>query len=176
MLGTTSFTSGGIQKLFVIEDATSCGITLNRGAGVVASYIYSYLSTGVRVETTGSYATVEIVSGGTGGVSLSSGGTSWSSMSDERMKEIIEPISNAVEKVSSLRTVIGRFKSDNDSVRRSFLIAQDVQAVLPEAVSNFKVKDDDNEYLGLQYTDTIPLLVAAIKELKAELDALKGSN
>jgi len=71
----------------------------------------------------------------TNGVRLSNGGTSWASDSDERLKDIIEPIINAAEKVSSLRAVIGKYKTDEEGVRRTFLIAQDVQAVLPEAVS-----------------------------------------
>jgi hypothetical protein len=49
------------------------------------------------------------------------------------------------------------------------LIAQDVQAVLPEAV----VENKDGELL-LQYTDTIPLLVAAIKEQQAIIESLKA--
>ena len=85
------------------------------------------------------------------------------------MKDIIEPISNAVAKVGSLRSVIGKFKTDDSSKRRSFLIAQDVQSVLPEAVD---VIGENNE-LGLRYTEVIPLLVAAIKELTAEVNALK---
>jgi hypothetical protein len=98
------------------------------------------------------------------GVYLTNGGTSWTGNSDERIKDIIEPISNAVEKVCTLRAVIGKYKTDADGIRRSFLIAQDVQAVLPEAVS---VREDELGTLGVQYTDTIPLLVAAIKEQQA---------
>jgi hypothetical protein len=56
------------------------------------------------------------------------------------------------------------------------LIAQDVQAVLPEAVTPYQVKDDATEYLGLAYTDVIPLLTAAIQELKAEFDAYKAAH
>ena len=100
------------------------------------------------------------------GVYLANGGTSWIGLSDETTKDIIEPIQNAAEKVSSLRAVIGKYKTDEEGVRRSFLIAQDVQAVLPEAVNeNYDGK------LGLSYTDVIPLLVAAIQELKAINDA-----
>jgi hypothetical protein len=105
------------------------------------------------------------------GVYLTSGGTSWSASSDERLKTDLKPIENAAEKVSTLRSVTGRFKTDDEGVSRSFLIAQDVQAVLPEAVN---VQDDEQGTLGVQYTDVIPLLVAAIKELKAEIDLLKG--
>jgi hypothetical protein len=104
----------------------------------------------------------------TTGVSLANGGNSWGSYSDERLKDIIEPITNAAEKISSLRAVIGRFKTDDENKRRSFLIAQDVQKVLPEAVYANSEEDDT---LNLAYTDTIPLLVAAIKELNAKVEA-----
>jgi hypothetical protein len=94
--------------------------------------------------------------------------TSWSGLSDERAKDIIEPITNATEKVSSLRAVIGKYKNDTENTRKSFLIAQDVQKVLPEAVS---VCNEQTGFLGLAYTDVIPLLVASIQELKATVDA-----
>jgi hypothetical protein len=101
------------------------------------------------------------------------GSTSWTATSDERLKDIIEPITNAASKVSTLRAVIGKFKKDAEGTRRSFLIAQDVQAVLPEAVT---VQEDEFGTLGIQYTEVIPLLVAAIQELKAEFDAYKASH
>jgi hypothetical protein len=101
---------------------------------------------------------------GTNGVYLANTGNSWTSVSDERQKDIIEPIQNGLTKVNALRAVIGKYKHDADGVRRSFLIAQDVQAVFPEAV---KVQEDEEALLGLSYTDVIPLLVASIKELKA---------
>jgi len=114
--------------------------------------------------------------GASGGVVLAATATSWSAYSDERMKDIIEPIDNAIEKVSSLRSVIGKYKDDEEGTRRSFLIAQDVQAVLPEAVDA-----NDTEKLGVRYTEVIPLLVAAIKEqtqiindLKARIETLEA--
>jgi hypothetical protein len=104
------------------------------------------------------------------GVQLVSGATAWTTLSDETVKDIIEPIGNAVAKVGSLRSVIGKFKTDSEGTRRSFLIAQDVKSVLPEAVD---VVGDNNE-LGLRYTEVIPLLVAAIKELTARVEALEA--
>jgi hypothetical protein len=105
------------------------------------------------------------------GVYIDNGATSWSGTSDERLKTDLKPIENAVEKVSSLRSVTGRFKSDEEGTSRSFLIAQDVQAVLPEAVSE---ADNEDKTLGLRYTDVIPLLVASIKELNAKVEALEA--
>lgn len=95
-----------------------------------------------------------------GGVYLTTtSATSWSSASDERLKDIIEPIVDGLQKVCTLRTVIGSYKADAEKNRRPFLIAQDLQKVFPEAVDT-----SDPDRLGVQYTEVIPLLVAAIKE------------
>jgi hypothetical protein len=103
------------------------------------------------------------------GVYLTDNATSWSSASDERLKDIIEPISDASNKVSTLRAVIGKYKTDEEGIRRTFLIAQDVQKVLPEAVNE---QEDKDKTLGLKYVDVIPLLVAAIQEQKTMIENL----
>jgi len=120
----------------------------------------------------GSPTNFYISANGTQGVYLNgTAATSWTAISDERAKDIIEPITEAVKKVSTLRAVIGKYKNDEQGIRRSFLIAQDIQAVLPEAV------DASNpDLLGVQYTEVIPLLVAAIKELSAQVTALQSDN
>ena len=107
----------------------------------------------------------------TTGVYLTNGGTSWTANSDERLKTDLQPILDAANKVSTLRAVTGRYKTDLEGTSRSFLIAQDVQEVFPEAVNT---QDDEFRTLGLQYTDMVPLLTAAIQELKAELDEAKA--
>jgi hypothetical protein len=110
----------------------------------------------------------------TGGVYLNgTSATSWTAVSDERQKENLVEITNGASKVASLRAVVGNYIWDEEKTARPFLIAQDVQAVLPEAVTS-SVDKDGNEQLGVAYTEVIPLLVAAIKELKAEIDLLKG--
>jgi len=108
-----------------------------------------------------------VLNGSSTGVVLPSGNTSWSSQSDERTKDIIEPIKNATQKLSDLRCVIGKYKTDDLNKRRVFLIAQDVLKVLPEAVTEL---DDKNKTLALSYNDIIPLLTAALQETKALID------
>jgi hypothetical protein len=103
--------------------------------------------------------------GGSNGVGLTRAATSWSAYSDERAKADLVPIIDGLNKVSTLRSVTGRYSDDETGTSRSFLIAQDVQAVLPEAV------DASNpDKLNLRYTETIPLLVAALKEAKERIE------
>lgn len=103
------------------------------------------------------------------GVYIVDGGVAWVANSDERLKTDLVPIENAINKVSLLRSVIGRYKTDEIGTKRPFLIAQDVLEVLPEAVTN----NNTTGYLGVSYTEIIPLLVASIKELSADLTSAK---
>jgi len=103
------------------------------------------------------------------GVNLTTNATSWAAVSDERFKENLQPIQNAVIKVNSLRSVTGTYICDNEKTNRSFLIAQDVQSVFPEAID----ANNPNELL-LRYTDIIPLLVAAIKEQSKQIELLQS--
>jgi len=107
------------------------------------------------------------------GVQLNKNANAWSALSDERLKDIIEPITGSLDKVATLRTVIGKYKKDKDGTRRSFLIAQDVLAVLPEAVD---VAEDEMGTLSLRTTDIVPLLVAALNELNGKFNAYVASH
>jgi hypothetical protein len=120
----------------------------------------------------GTSSEIRIISN-TNGVVLSNGGTSWGSLSDEKTKDIIEPIDNAIDKICTLRAIIGKYKTDEEDKRRLFLIAQDVEKEFPEAVFTIQ-NTDETENLGLNYQDLIPVLVKAIQELKAEIEILKN--
>jgi hypothetical protein len=165
LVGNTSKLSGGIGGID-INRSSGAGLTLGT-SGTSRGFFYVNSADNSILWETVSGVSALVVSGSSGGVSLANGATSWASLSDERHKDIIEPISNATDKVALLRSVIGKYKTDEAGTRRSFLIAQDVQAVLPEAVDN-----TDTENLALRYSDLIPLLVKAIQEQQALIQAL----
>lgn len=129
-------------------------------------------ATAGRVETMGmdSDSRFYVLSNNSTGLYLTWTGTSWTSTSDEREKTNLMPITNALSKVSTARTMIGRFNHDEPLKRRSFFIAQDFQNILPEAVY------DKSGELGLSYTSTIPLIIASIKELKIKLDSVSNNQ
>ena len=96
--------------------------------------------------------------------------TAYGSPSDINLKENIETISNAVEKVQKLDGVTFTYKKDGG--RSTGLIAQQLQEVLPEVV--YTTEDlSGNEHLAVRYGNTVGLLVEAIKELKQEIEDLK---
>jgi len=103
------------------------------------------------------------------GVYLAASGTSWTSTSDERLKENLSSIQDGLLKVASLRAVTGNYINDPAKRRVPFLIAQDIETVLPEAVDS-----SDPDELGLSYTGVIPLLVAALKESKERIETLEA--
>ena len=112
------------------------------------------------------------------GVYLVQDAGDWTTTSDLSLKTDISSISNALSKINSIRGVNfkwKRYKSDGDSPNpdrdrnRIGCIAQEVNAVLPEAVDSVK----DGEWRA-SYTTLIPLLIEAVKELSAEVDILKN--
>ena len=140
------------------------------GAGThILNLKSSGASTVWGVGPTTSFGNFYVKSGSGTGVVLTSSATSWASDSDERKKTTLTPFVNAAAKVTTLRAGTGRYLTDEETVSRSFLIAQDVRAVLPEAVD---VGEDEDQTLMLRYTDLIPLLTAAIQEQQAIIEGL----
>ena len=91
--------------------------------------------------------------------------------SDERLKKNIATISNALEKVSTIRGVEYEWNMELQDTHTGGdvgVIAQEIEKVLPTAVI-----DRDNGYKAVKYERIIPLLIEAIKDLKKEIDVLK---
>jgi hypothetical protein len=91
------------------------------------------------------------------------------SSSDKRLKTDIQPIPDALIKISQINGVTYLRTDTPETVRHTGVIAQEVEAVLPEVVATGL-----DGYKVVAYGNMIGLLVEAIKELKAEVDALKG--
>lgn len=94
--------------------------------------------------------------------------TNFNSLSDANLKENIQPIDGAVETVNKLRGVGFQWK---DGSGESYgVIAQELEKVLPELVSNA-----DNQ-LSVNYAGLIGFLINAVKELDSRLKKLESGN
>ena len=92
--------------------------------------------------------------------------------SDQRLKDNITPIPNALDKVLSISG--NTFDWNEESGKQGTevgVIAQEILEVLPEVVTT-----RENGYLAVRYEKLVPLLIEAIKELKSEIDELKRSK
>ncbi len=85
------------------------------------------------------------------------------------LKENIDPITGALSLILGINGYTYDRK-DGSRKQEPGLIAEEVEQVLPNIVQ----KDDEGNPTGIQYTKIIAYLVESIKELKAEIDVLKG--
>ena len=98
--------------------------------------------------------------------------------SDIRVKTNIEHIPNALDKVCQLNgytfdrtdVTFDEHGEPETPIRQTGVIAQEVLKVLPEAVMG----DEDGHY-SVAYGNMVGLLIEAVKELKAEVEELKGN-
>lgn len=150
----TQITSGGATTV-----SAGNGIGLNTGNGTITM--------------SGSYS---------GSFSATGNITAYSS--DERLKNFKGKIENALDKVNKLS---GNYFEWNDTAKgidaEAFkdgvevgVIAQEVEKVMPEVVTEapiVKIHNLDTDYKTVHYDKLVPLLIEAIKDLKAEIETLK---
>ncbi len=100
------------------------------------------------------------------GVYITDGSTSWSGISDENLKENIVELTGVLNKVRDFRCVEYNLISDETNSKKIGFIAQDWQEDYSQVVSQ-----DNNGNLGIQYTETIPVLLKAIQEQQTLIEA-----
>jgi hypothetical protein len=91
--------------------------------------------------------------------------------SDISLKDNITPIPNALDKVLQIRGVTYNRNDIEDNPRDAGVIAQEVERVLPEVVSQC-----ENGIKSVAYGNMVGLLIEAIRELSAEIEDLKSQN
>lgn len=111
--------------------------------------------------------------------------SAWATSSDARVKEDIHTINGGLQAIEKLRPVTFRYTDEYQNgnaalggMRRGF-IAQEVEAALPDVVTRSVEKVGTREisdFRVLGNSDFVPLLVSAVKELKAANDNLRAAN
>jgi len=97
------------------------------------------------------------------------------SVSDERLKDNVKTIDNALDKVMKLRGVEFAWNKGNRVGQKDLgLIAQEVEKVLPEIVREKKMAFIDNEiYKTIDYDKVVGVLIEAIKEQQEQINKLE---
>jgi Chaperone of endosialidase len=161
------------QTIFIPVGATS-------SAGQVGIYSNaSYIAGNSSITFNGTNFAV------TGAITATGDITAFSS--DARLKTNIVNIPHALDKVKSINGVTYNWNEIaaqfgvGDTHEHAGVLAQEIQSVLPQVVRQapFDTAEDGSSvsgehYLTVQYDKLVPLLIEAIKELSAEVEALKA--
>jgi hypothetical protein len=110
-----------------------------------------------------------------GGISTSGTATSYTTSSDYRLKEDVQPMVGSVDRLMALKPVNFAWKADGSRV--DGFLAHEAQEVVPEAVTGEKDEVDDEgnpQYQGIDQSKLSPLLVAALQEALTKIEALEA--
>lgn len=160
LVGTTSATIGGVTCAVALDATTvnsGFGLGINGNASNTQVARFAYAGTAV------------------GSISITGSTTAYNTSSDYRLKENVQPMTGALEKVAALKPVTYTWKVDGSNGEG--FIAHELAEVCPNAVTGEKdaVDADGNpQYQGIDVSFLVGTLTAAIQELKAELDAAKA--
>ena len=174
-IGASSGTPGYNINFTGSPPATIAGQTANTSTGELRNFaftnyfptFYSNNAERMRIHSSGGVSIGNTTDPGAANLSVS--GTVTAS-SDARLKENVKEIPNALDKVNAIRGVTYT-RNDMEDKERLYtgVIAQEIEAVLPEAVF-----EGEDGIKSVAYGNMVGLLIEAIKELKKEIDELKG--
>lgn len=133
---------------------------------------YNYFSDNVTIGTSAVPGYNLVVNGS----AAKTGGGSWSTLSDARLKDIKGDYDKGLNEIVLLNPIKFTYKAGNprdlnSSDEQIGFVAQDVQKVFPEAVST-----NSDGYLDFNIHAINVALINAVKQLKNENDQLKSSN
>ena len=162
-LATDGTKLDGIQANADVTDATTVA---------AAGALMATSSSSVEL---GSLGIGTAASGTTGEIRATNNVTAY--YSDERLKDFHGQIEDALSKVKNLN---GYYFTENETAKslgyangdmQVGVSAQEVQAVLPEVVTQAPISD---EYLTVYYDKLVPLLIEAIKDLSDKIEKLEN--
>ena len=158
--GTLSTAGGGITSTARSALSAGAGISYNNSTGVITCTIDTPAEVGLgNLSNNGNNLSGSFTA--TGNITA---------YSDERLKENVQTIEGALDKVSQMRGVTYNYKSElNDGQRGTGVIAQEMQQVMPEVV-------EEGQYLSVAYGNLVGVLIEAVKELQAEIKELKDAS
>lgn len=153
--------------------------TVATGAAIETSYAGGSAEYGMEFRPT-TDDTIAILfkaaAGGTvGSITQTASATAYNTSSDYRLKEDVQAMVGASDRLMALKPVNFAWKVDGSRV--DGFLAHEAQEVVPEAVTGKKDavdKDGNPEYQGIDQSKIVPLLVAALQDALARIEALEA--
>jgi hypothetical protein len=124
-----------------------------------------------NMTTTGALMAFSYQGANVGGIAITASTTSYGTTSDYRLKQDIEPLAEAVDRLMQLKPSRFAFKADPET-RVDGFIAHELAEVVPEAVSGEK---DGGTMQSADAAKVVPLLVAAVQQLVRRVELLEDA-
>ena len=156
-VGNTGNVSSG--RVEITKNGERCLTLNNTATGAAANEIQNFIRNGAQV----------------GNINTTGSATTYTTSSDYRLKENVQPMVGALDKVAQLNPVTYKWKLDGSNGQG--FIAHELQEVVPDAVTGEKDAVNEDGSIKPQGIDTsvlVATLTAALQELKAELDVCKA--
>lgn len=166
----SSLTSLGTLTSLACGSAAFTGAVTNTRSGANANYTVTKDADGTAISFVRGVSEV-------GAISVTAFGTNFTSLSDYRLKENVEALSGAVNRLQHLKPYRFNWKTAPGGSKVDGFIAHEAAEVVPEAVNGDKDAVNADGSIKPQTIDAsklIPLLVAAVQELSARVAALEA--
>jgi hypothetical protein len=176
--GAIGFATGGGTERARIDSSGNLGVgttSPDSGARVTVQAASGANGMAVKAGTNGNYGIYfnNTSNSTVGGIIINSGSVAYNTTSDYRLKENIQPMTGALEKVAQLKPCTYTWKADG-SASQGF-IAHELQAVVPDCVTGEKDAVNEDGSIKPQGIDTsflVATLTAAIQEQQAIIETL----
>jgi len=106
-----------------------------------------------------------------GSITGTSSGVTYNTTSDRRLKDNIQPIADATDKLMSMKPVTHGWKADPEADAVHGFIAQEMQDIVPEAVSG---DPDGEEMMSMDYGRITPIIVGALQDAHNKIIELEN--
>ena len=164
LVGTTSVLA--TTKFSLVS--TGNGFAVQAGNGSVGSYM-------TNTSGTANWQPFSFNNNGTsfsqiGSITCTASATAFNTSSDQRLKDNIVDAPSASEDIDAIQVRSFDWKADG-SHQKYGMVAQELQSVAPEAVSEGATEED---MMGVDYSKLVPMLVKEIQSLRARVAQLEG--
>ena len=178
LINCTSTLHSGVERSLEVENHSGSGfVAIFKGntASHETVAIHNSATSGTRIllafKTSGSTGTL------VGRVTSDGSTTNYATSSDYRLKENVEDMTGAIDRVKQLSPKRFNFINDDTNTLVDGFLAHEAQSVVAEAVTGThnEVDDDGNAVMqGIDQAKLVPLLTGALKEAIAKIEALEA--
>ena len=173
IVGNTDTTSLSVKNLVISNSINGNIASINLNNSSTSKSIINYSSSYnlLNINAPTSFSSNCSIYGNLTSYGTTTVYNSINTLSDERTKYNIIPITNSLNKINSIHgytySLHREKNTPNQNNRYAGILAQEIQNILPEAVSY-----GENGFMGVKYDSVIPLLIQSIKELSSTVTEL----